>query len=97
MKLDSVIKGWRIRKIMKTKEIENNINQIKDYQNAMNDLVGEMSISERRIQLQKALEISRYNTVNKMISLITKMEFNGLWLMYKKLEHKEKSGTGPCS
>jgi hypothetical protein len=70
LKLDSVVKGWRIRRIMNTKEIENHINQIKDYQIAMNDLVGDMTISERRVQLQKALEISRYNTVSKMISLI---------------------------
>lgn len=50
-KLSSVAKGWKIRKIMKTKEIENHIQQIKDYQNAMKDLVGDNSIGDKKIQL----------------------------------------------
>ena len=82
---------------MQTKEIKNYIKQINDYQVAMGDLVGDMSVSERKMQLQKALEISRYNTISKMIGLIKKMEVNGLWLMYKKLENKEKNSSGPCS
>ena len=92
-----MVKGWRLRKIMQTKEIKNYIKQINDYQVAMGDLVGDMSVSERKMQLQKALEISRYNTISKMIGLIKKMEVNGLWLMYKKLENKEKNSSGPCS
>ncbi len=82
---------------MQTKGIKNYIKQINDYQVAMGDLVGDMSVSERKMQLQKALEISRFNTISKMIGLIKKMEVNGLWLMYKKLESKEKNSSGPCS
>ena len=48
-----MVKGWRLRKIMQTKEIKNYIKQINDYQVAMGDLVGDMSVSERKMQLQK--------------------------------------------
>ncbi len=37
-RLSSLIIGWRIRKIMKTKEIETLISQLKDYKRAMRDI-----------------------------------------------------------
>ena len=37
-RLRALIQGWRIRKIMKTKEIGNYIRQVKDYQAAYFDM-----------------------------------------------------------
>lgn len=39
----------------------------------MSDLVGDLSISEKKIQLQRNLETSMYNSINKLINLIEKM------------------------
>ncbi len=51
IKLKAIVIGWKIRKIMKTKEIDNTIVQIKDYARAMNDLVGDLSSQESKRQL----------------------------------------------
>lgn len=81
---------------MKTREIEQLIEQIDDYKKAMQDLVGDFSISEKKMQLQRNLEASQFNSISKLINLIEKMQINGLWLMYKQLEKKERkmSDTG---
>jgi hypothetical protein len=45
-RLGAVIIGWRIRKIMKTKEIANYVRQIKDYQEAYFDMQMPSSMNE---------------------------------------------------
>lgn len=59
----------------------------------MNELVGDNTTSEQGKQLRQGLEVSRYNTTVKMVGLIAKMQVNGLWLMYKQLEKKERKGS----
>ena len=56
----------------------------------MKDLVMDLSTSERKNQLSNGLMTSRYNTIVKMINLINKMQENGLWLMYKNMEKKDR-------
>ncbi|CDW80949.1 UNKNOWN [Stylonychia lemnae] len=91
--LAGAVKAWRLRKIMKTKEVETLIQQIKDYVQAMDDLIGDFSISERKMELQRGLEQSRFNTVVKLVKLISKMQENGLWLMYKQMERSDRKGS----
>ena len=58
---------------MRTKEVETLIQQIRDFTQAMDDLIGDFSISERKMELQRGLELSRANTVNKLVNLLGKM------------------------
>lgn len=50
-KIIAAVKGWRIRKIMKTKEIELLVSQINDYERAMKDIVADLSISVKKAEL----------------------------------------------
>ena len=59
----------------------------------MSDLVGDISVSETKVQMQKGLELSRSNTIHKLINLIEKMQVNGLWMMYKQMEVKERKNS----
>ena len=72
---------------MKTKEIENYTIQIKDYREALNELSKEKNENNlqeiNKEELVKGLTISKYNTIIKMIGLISKMQLNGLWILYK--------------
>eukprot|EP00347_Sterkiella_histriomuscorum_P004582 403359915 len=88
--LNASINAWRLRKIMKTKEVEQLTEQIKDFNIAMNDLVGDMSVAQRKIELQRSLEQSRFNAVNKLIGTIEKLQINGLWILYKTLEKRDR-------
>ena len=84
----AIVRGWRIRKIMKTKDIVTQIRQIKDYQAAYLDLNTNNSEQQqfnndhRRQQLQRSLLMSRANTIQKMIMGIDRMQLGGLWLKY---------------
>jgi hypothetical protein len=56
----------------------------------MRDIGNDASVSERKSELLKGLEISRINTVGKLRNLVEKMQINGLWLMYKQMERDKK-------
>ena len=83
----AIIIAWRLRRVMKTKEIENYTIQIKDYREALNELSKEKNENNlqeiNKEELVKGLTISKYNTIIKMIGLISKMQLNGLWILYK--------------
>ena len=74
--LRAIIQGWRIRRIMKTKEIQNYVDQIRDFKDC----------ARINPEMRPSLEASRRNTSLKLIGLIDKMQMKGLWLMYKRQE-----------
>lgn len=91
-KLNGVVAGWRLRRILKTKEIQTYISQIKDFNITKSHILfnNDTNIEVKR-QLELSLQQSKFNTTNKMLRLIEKMQQNALWLMYKKLEKNERS------
>lgn len=91
-RLNGVVAGWRLRRILKTKEIQTYISQIKDFNITKSHILfnNDTNIEVKR-QLELSLQQSKFNTTNKMLRLIEKMQQNALWLMYKKLEKNERS------
>jgi hypothetical protein len=83
MRLEALIVGWRVRKIMQTKEIDMRITQIRDFER-------ELQSADLDEAMTQGLIMSRNNTVSKMICLISKMQEKGLWLTYKQLENKQR-------
>lgn len=84
-KMRGLIQGWRVRRIMKTKEVANHIKQVKDYQAAYFDIRQSMQANEHQSkQLQKSLLQSRTTTIVKMLEIIHKIQHNGIWLKYAK-------------
>jgi len=65
--LAGLIKGWRVRRIMRTKEVDMRVRQIRDFENEL--IRGGLGDS-----LSQGLVMSRNNTVYKLIHLISKMQ-----------------------
>jgi hypothetical protein len=81
--LEAMVTGWRIRRILKTKEIDMRVRQIKEFEL-------ELRLPDLEANMIQGLIMSRNNTVSKMVALIDKMQSKGLWLTYKRLESKPK-------
>lgn len=81
----AIVKGWKIRRIMKTKEIQCHISQIKEFILAQKEMIQDITPSNKKKidDLKRGLAASRYNTSVKMIALVHKMQKEGLWLLYK--------------
>ena len=80
-KIRAVIAGWRVRRILQTKEIATIVQQIKDYQQAYFDVR-----TEDNQRMQRSLLLSRTTCVQRLIDLIARMQERGSWLRYAKCE-----------
>lgn len=89
--MEAVALGWKARRILKVKEVQNRIKQIHDYENAEEQTLEEakkrdktISPEERQklMNLIEGFRLSRKNTVVKFIKLMHNMEDRGLWLTY---------------
>jgi len=89
---NAVVNGWRVRRIMKTKEIKGMIDQIKEFIRAQDELLNDFSPNKKKDDLEVGLRASRYNTTLKLVGLVHKMEENGLWLVYKRMDARKQSG-----
>lgn len=78
--------GWRVRRIMRTKEVVMRIKQIHEFDY-------ELETAELDRSLVNGLKMSKYNTKLKLGNLIRKMQEKGLWLTYSKLEDINRPST----
>ena len=85
-KIEGVALGWKTRRILKLKEVQNRIKQIKDFAKARKETLKEsqkdMSIEEKQkvLNLIEGYEYSRQSTVYKLIKLIHQMSERSQWL-----------------
>ena len=64
MSLSSIIVGWRVRRIIRTKEIQNYFSQIRDFKQAIKELKQDRSSDERKKKdIERGLKMSVHNTV----------------------------------
>lgn len=98
--LEAVVMGWKIRRIMKTKEVLIRIQQIKDCESAEESAQeerrnGDPSEKEHLVRLIANLRHSRKMSIDKLFKLIQKMSEKGLWLTYHKTEQVSEILTTP--
>ena len=86
---------------MKLKEIKNRVKQIRDYENAEEDTLGEAKKTKDAAERQKLLVLiegfrqSRANTVEKLIKLVRQLNDQSLWLTYAAAEQAEDNLRTP--
>jgi len=73
-KINALIAGWRVRRIMKLREVKGRIQLILDHDGASQTT--ELSLEE--------LRESRKNSVRKFVSFIAAMQIDGQWLILLK-------------
>lgn len=81
--------------MLKVKEVKGRIRQIRDFENAEEETLGEamksFDLAEKQTLANHidGLRLSRTNTIVKLINLLGKLSERGLWLTYLKAEDAE--------
>ena len=85
--LEAVAMGWKIRRIMRTKEIFLRIQEIRDYERTEESSLeerkrGDPNEKEHLTRMIANLRHSRKVAIVKLIHVIEKMNEKALWLTY---------------
>ena len=96
----AVAMGWKIRRIMNTKEIFLRIQEIKDYERTEESTLeerkrGDPNEREHLVRMIANLRHSRKVAIEKLINIIEKMSQKALWLTYQKTEQVSDLMTTP--
>jgi len=90
--LEAAALGWKVRRIMKLKEVKNRVQQIKEFEMARVDtmreatLTAELGEKQKLLGLVSGLEQSRLTTVASLLNLVRKLSEKSLWLTYAAAE-----------
>ena len=100
--LEAAALGWKTRRIIRSKEIQNRIKQVRDYENAEEETLIEAkkpstNAEERQnlLNLIEGFRLSRESTVIKLIKLVHSMHQKGLWITYATAEQADTSLRTP--
>lgn len=101
--LEAMALGWKARRILKLKEVQSRIKQIRDFENAEEETLAEakksttLSADEKQklLDLIEGFRTSRQNTVVKLIKLVHNMEQRSLWVTCSAAEKTDEGLRTP--
>lgn len=74
--VSALFKGWRVRRIMRTKEIQQRVLQLKQFSQELLNTALDRGLAEM-------LRQSIRNSKIKLATLVQRMQQNGFWLEYE--------------